>query len=522
METETTTKKNAEALLLKAARAHGIQLRRDQAQQVAADTAFAEWAVQHLTPDTLVTADELALYTALDKSGEVDRLATLHDLAEVAEVREDDVRTAIEELRRSTENINKQTETLRQQRAALDRLVNKDAESEARREQLEASQSRKFEADRKRIAAEVEELSQSLGFRVADLEQQVKDAEPSLNHTVDGIFQSDDSLLSSLQKLGWELDQQDPEQTQLVETLRETCMRLIMTTVETVRARLDTVYLESLLSDQSPDDVSEDEVKALEAEVESLYSEILPVAQMSVEQQYLEPALKSIDAKSGQSMRRSATATTYINDCLDYLLGRAERLQSGIETYQSHRMATASFANIAKAELAVDPSPPRKQSKPPMPASPVRRPSPIRMRSNTARRRSSGIQEDAALDTLLQTLAISLPADEDDNDAVKVAALAKLVDERSGKSRDVARNAQETFEATANAQLDDARRAVQLLQDSVLAESPFSRVMLMDPEIEASIAFLAHEVDKAKTQLAEMGGPMVKSAKKAAFLQRWG
>lgn len=185
-------------------------------------------------------------------------------------------------------------------------------------------------------------------------------------------------------------------------------------------------------------------------------------------------------------------------------------------------MATASFANIIRAELAVDPSPPRKQTKPAMPASPVRRPSPIRMRSNTARRRSSGIQEDAALDTLLQTLAISLPADEDDNDAVKVAALAKLVDERSGKSRDVARNAQETFEATANAQLDDARRAVQLLQDSVLAESPFSRVMLMDPEIEASIAFLAHEVDKAKTQLAETGRPMVKSEKKAAFLQRWG
>jgi hypothetical protein len=45
--------------------------------------------------------------------------------------------------------------------------------------------------------------------------------------TVDGVFQSDDKLLSSLQKLGWELDQQDPEEEKTIEKLRETCMRYV-------------------------------------------------------------------------------------------------------------------------------------------------------------------------------------------------------------------------------------------------------------------------------------------------------
>lgn len=42
---------------------------------------------------------------------------------------------------------------------------------------------------------------------------------------MDDALQSDDRLLSSLQKLGWELDQQDPEEKQSVEKLREICMR---------------------------------------------------------------------------------------------------------------------------------------------------------------------------------------------------------------------------------------------------------------------------------------------------------
>lgn len=39
------------------------------------------------------------------------------------------------------------------------------------------------------------------------------------------ILQSDDEVLASLQKLGWELDQPNPQEAQPVEKLREVCMR---------------------------------------------------------------------------------------------------------------------------------------------------------------------------------------------------------------------------------------------------------------------------------------------------------
>lgn len=106
--------------------------------------------------------------------------------------------------------------------------------------------------------------------------------------------------------------------------------RLIKSTVETIRAKLDRVYLDTL--DQSmrsgaSDNVPVADVSALESELESLYSEILPVAQMSAEQQFLEPGLQGLNQKSGTSFVRSARAVEYVwhaassfplSPCADY------------------------------------------------------------------------------------------------------------------------------------------------------------------------------------------------------------
>lgn len=93
--------------------------------------------------------------------------------------------------------------------------------------------------------------------------------------------------------------------------------RLIKTTVETIRTKLDRVYLEALVAaayQHANAPPSSTEIKELGDEVESLYSEILPVAQMSVEQQRLDPAIQGVSTRDGQSLYRSAAALTYVCD----------------------------------------------------------------------------------------------------------------------------------------------------------------------------------------------------------------
>ncbi|RGP68566.1 hypothetical protein FLONG3_8125 [Fusarium longipes] len=525
----------AEDLLLKAARAHGIPATKDDIRSALSDTTFVEWANLHLATDHLLTGDELALYTALDKNGQVDRLADLHDLGEVQAVNEDDIRAAIEELSRSTETISKQTETLRQQQDVLARLVKKRDEAEQQRRDLEEERLNKTKHTLKKLVFEVDGEAQSLEYRVADLEQIAKNSHSNMKRTVDSVFQSDDKLLLSLQKLGLELDQQDPEEEKTIEKLRETCMRLIKTTVETLRTRLDRIYLEAVLAAERSGDVksaTQDDVKALEEELESLYSEILPVAQMSAEQQYLEPALKSTDAQSGQSLRRSAVAVTYVNECLDHLIDRITLLTDRVETLKSHNAAASSIIATAKAESSASLSPEKKKSlRAAMPASPIRNPSPIRMRANTdgnrrganSRRRSSGILDEPAIEALLRDLALSLPDAEEASIQDQVSALNKAFGDRSVKTTDVVRGAQESFEMSVTSRLDDARLAIQLLRDSVLAESPFGEVKMVDPEFEESVVALAKDVDVVKERLDGVveKKALAKSVKKDEFVQRW-
>lgn len=128
------------------------------------------------------------------------------------------------------------------------------------------------------------------------------------------------------------------------------------------------------------------------------------------------------------------------------------------------------------------------------------------------------------MEAILRNLALTLPFEEDDTGEEQVAALAKVLSERSSKAEDVSRNAQESFETLAMSKLEDARLAIQMLRDSVLAESPFAEVKLVDPEIEGSIHVLAQEVEKVgeKLNTVDVKKGTGKSDKKDELLRRWG
>ena len=73
--------------------------------------------------------------------------------------------------------------------------------------------------------SQVEELKSSIAFRLTDLEQHTEDGTSALKDTIEATFQKDDKILNSLQKLGWELDHADSQEPQVVDKLREICMR---------------------------------------------------------------------------------------------------------------------------------------------------------------------------------------------------------------------------------------------------------------------------------------------------------
>lgn len=158
------------------------------------------------------------------------------------------------------------------------------------------------------------------------------------------------------------------------------------------------------------------------------------------------------------------------------------------------------------------------------------------------RRSSSGTgaphADENPLEQLLRHLALG-PAGDADADAgaaaptpqQRAAALASALADRTSKAADVARNAHESFEAAAVEQAADAALALQLLRDSLLAESPFGgggggRVTLADPETEASVEVLEQELEKAQVRLGGVDAELVKArgrkGKREEIVRRWG
>jgi len=127
-------------------------------------------------------------------------------------------------------------------------------------------------------------------------------------------------------------------------------------------------------------------------------------------------------------------------------------------------------------------------------------------------------------------LALSLP--EEENMAhgsahhPQVTALAAAAVERTAKVSDVASNVQDSFEAGATAQIKDSGLAFQALRDSLLAESPFGKIKLVDPEIEGSIQVLEQELDNVGNKIQKMDSEVTlirgRRGKQDELIRRWG
>lgn len=235
-------------------------------------------------------------------------------------------------------------------------------------------------------------------------------------------------------------------------------------------------------------------------------------------------------------------------ECLDYLLDRIGCTFDRISIFKAHVYATTALLATAKSELSVATAPQARrrsivtslsspaQQRPLSMTDATMTPAPRGGSSTTQlrRRSSGGALYDSPLDHLLGVLAIDIPGNDDptiSNTAevaqAKALYLSKALSERTRKAADVRRDVQSEFEGTAMSYLTDASKALQLVRDSVLAESPYAEVHLVDPGIESSIIVMAQEVHNVSSRLetAEREAAAlarIRDAKKEEILSRWG
>jgi len=287
------------------------------------------------------------------------------------------------------------------------------------------------------------------------------------------------------------------------------------------------------------------EIGALLDELESLYTEILPVAQMSVEQQYLEPGLRLIASHTVHDGDRSNKAIEYVNmanfqifmikeakieeisNCLSDLIDRLQDFTVHTGEYKSYRAATMLLANAVKTELDAErpPSPKTRQ-----PSSPTRlrkqsKPiSPVRPRNTLRRSSATSFDDDVNPELqILRNLGVSIPI-EPTNEHNIATSLHDVLADRTIKLNGHVKSLQEVSEASIGSHLHDSKVTLQLLVDSLLSETQHKNVNLLDKEVQESMYKLEKVSKEMKRDIGAVNlDPLrQRNVRRDRLVERWG
>jgi DNA-binding HxlR family transcriptional regulator len=216
-----------------------------------------------------------------------------------------------------------------------------------------------------------------------------------------------------------------------------------------------------------------------------------------------------------------------MHDCLQFLVNRTKIFLEHVQEHQCHKMALQYVLDEAKKELlrpdVSTPGAKLKSAKPSTqkpkssgPGSPVKR--------RNTRRRSSGPLDDEIEpeQQLLRNLGISLPTDAVSNQS-RIEALERALLDRSNKLEGHANNLQSSTESSISSHLLDAQVTLHLLRDSLLAQSPYHSVKLLDPEVESSITELENDVQQVQQKLekVDLQKLQAKNVHREQLVERW-
>ena len=149
--------------------------------------------------------------------------------------------------------------------------------------------------------------------------------------------------------------------------------------------------------------------------------------------------------------------------------------------------------------------------------------SPIKTRNTLNRRRSSGVEEDIEPEQqLARNLGIALPL-ESASDTARVDALEKMLSDRVTRLEIHANSLQSTTETSISSHLLDAHATLWLLQDSLLAQTLYHKVQLLDPKLEKDVANFEQDVQDLQRNLeaVDLHTLGAKNVHREQFVERW-
>ncbi|KAI1099933.1 hypothetical protein F4804DRAFT_64965 [Jackrogersella minutella] len=322
-------------------------------------------------------------------------------------------------------------------------------------------------------------------------------------HIFATTLSSYDHIFSKLNALHGELDDAVDDDA-ILHTARRHASQIVLSLATKCRASLDTVFLEASLTYNKRTTHSSNYAQAINeerdavyTEIQSLWDEMVPLAHMVVEKDFLKPISKKTEACSERQSTRDAIVSSYTSSMLHFMNERLRVLVTRVQMLVYHHQTL--FNAVACMNS-------RAESK-----------SAYRLGSAKVHPVQNKEKGNLKGHTLLETIkrqmelygSISIEVDKPSQAAhvqtpyARVDKLGRYVTSRQKKGNDLGRNVQDFFERAAKAQLTDAEFGTQLLLDSVIADSAAGSQMgghvYDDQQVEDSVATMRSQAQEIQT-----------------------
>lgn len=309
-----------------------------------------QWVEEHLRPDTLLSQEELTLFTTLENSGALQNIISDPDLATIRPFLDDDLRCAIESLKTSTSAIQVQTKILNSQLEILDKQSGLQEQRRIRQQRDIQRLHQKHASGTQHIAASSSDLARELEASLkTELERATNDGRKILS-VLAARVKDDDRILANLAQSAFRI-QVTTDDVSITKRATDLGSLLAEYVADEIHCRLDRLYLDSVKAGlaNTADKATATEEEALMTlgdELESLYPEIDILAQMSVRQLFNEPILRELQNAHGQLRMASHRR---LENILDTIVGMTSSIGSLEELLQSRESFCATLEALTAA-----------------------------------------------------------------------------------------------------------------------------------------------------------------------------
>ena len=311
------------------------------------------WVKEYLGSATLLTKEELRFY---EKHG---ISATPEAPNQGRPLDDDELEAAIDSLEASTAAIDRQCQIMEQQKIALQKLKSQNNHSDSAFLAQEKRQ-QKFTREKAQLDLDIDELSVATKDRLRASMRQTDATTGSLDASLNRLLEKDDRLLDGLQKLLPKLADSslDRDEAQEVEQL---CLTLTDLSVQSIRARLDSTYRQSLLdysrrqlSTAVPlTDQQARQRETLHAELEELGGEIEGLVTIVIDNQYRKSLKSGLSSARAEGQAQKAKWAEYTVAALVYLKDRLDAVSSHVQHLHAHGAALRSISRTLEETVAV-------------------------------------------------------------------------------------------------------------------------------------------------------------------------